>query len=162
MYINKLTIATLSIVFLLVCSVILIGANHQPQIEWEHIIYIMKVDTYESYHTVYTPVNEVGVRFWMKDTGQFKKGDWSVSGGDFSELGKENKGSGNNYDKFPLFFYALNQRLNLEQIGIETQRMDLAVMNCLGRAGYELIYRHTGRSEYEGITESFTFKRRKL
>lgn len=47
-------------------------------------------------------------------------------------------------------------------MSIKNERMDLAVMNCLGQAGYELIYRHTGRTEDDGISGIFTFKRRKL
>ena len=72
MYINKLTIATLSIVFLLVCSVILIGANHEKE-KWEYCEYMsMRIVgmTLSTSHTISTISNS----FYMADRIEEKKG----------------------------------------------------------------------------------------
>lgn len=163
MYINKLAVSSLCFVFLLVCSVILIGANHQPKIEWEYIKYEAKVDDYQIFHTVFLPGEELQLDWWVQDVASSKKGDWSLYGAydALTVLGKETEGTKDDAGaKFPLFFYALNARLNLKQTDFENNRIDILMFNALGRAGYEWVYKESGRSEHNGQTFTHTFKRR--
>ena len=162
MSIKQLTVFSLTFVLLLVCSVVLIGANHESQARWEYATYLRGSDEYVARSSVYFSDFQITYSRWKQSTRKSSAGDWSVftkkPGNDEVNVAKGNDSSEDN----PYLLLVDQLRKTLGGSGednftdINWTDFDTHVMNLLGSAGYEVVLRYSENNSFNRIV----FKRK--
>ncbi len=172
MSIKQLTVFSLTFVLLLVCSVVLIGANHESQTRWEYATYLRGHDEYTSNSSVYFSGIQITYSRWRQSLGDdYSVGDWSVytrkPGNDKVTVAKGDISSQDNRNRYLLFLDALRKTLGGPGednfTDINWTDFDTHVMNLLGSAGYEVAFRYAdddGFSVPKGLSYRTVFKRK--
>ena len=158
MSINKFTVSILSVVFLLVCSAVMIGANYESQTEWEYASFEKERNKYAKSKIVNLPDTIISLVVWQPELGldQSKSADYAVRNGEAIVVEGNYVVDDLNY--LEVFKGELNKSLNLEEKSIGNASFDFAVMNALGKAGYEMISRYVENENVDTVVDEVAYK----